>query len=201
MAWALDEGAEADASAESLATNGGTAEALSWAMAYDEYGHAISATVARANGDAYASSTVFTAAGEDSIAQAYMNTNADATHSAEAVAIGVMTASADPSGGQTNAWVLKMAATNSAKAKATAEVNAMSYTNAGGTPAAGIVIMGADVFATGYHSLAIETIDADARSSHHSPDYVNIVVNDYVQGIGHAAADVSAWANHLYAMR
>jgi hypothetical protein len=200
-AWAIGEGTEADANAESEANNGGSADSSSWAWAYEEYGTADSATKATANGDdAYAISIASTCAGEDSIAQAYMETDADATHSAGSVAYGEITAHADPSGANTHADTWQIAMTDSAIAVAKSSITASSFTSAGGIPAAGIVIEDADVFATGHDSVAGQTIDADASTSHHAPDEVNIDVESFVSGVGNAAATVVAWAQHMYVM-
>ncbi|MDO9357270.1 MAG: hypothetical protein Q7T55_26470, partial [Solirubrobacteraceae bacterium] len=200
-AWAIGEGTEADANAESKANKGGSAESSSWAWAYDEYGTADSATKATATGDnAYAMSIAMTCAGEDSIAQAYMNTDADATHSAGAYTYGVITAHADPSGANTHADTWQIAMTDSALAVATSDITASSFTSAGGIPAAGIVIKEADVSAKGHDSVAGQTIDADASTSHHAPDEVNIYVESFVSGIGHATETVYGCAKHIYLM-
>lgn len=197
-ARALKKNSNAIANSESDANAGGRAGARSDAIAYGESSKAESATGASADGkNTQATSRAITRAGEDSTAIASIYTEADATHSAGAKSRGTITADADQHGADTHVSADLVVGTGSSLAAATADVHGSSYTEAGGEPAAGVVIEDATVAATGHDSLATTHIEADASAGEHAEGQTDISVHSFAEGMAQAMSSVFAWANNL----
>jgi hypothetical protein len=197
-ARALKKNSNAIANSESDANAGGRAGARSDARAYGESSKAESATGATADGEhTLATSRAITRAGEDSTAIASIYTEADATHSAGAKSRGTITADADQHGADTHVSADLVAGTGTSQSTAIADVHGSSYTEAGGEPAAGVVIEDATVAATGHDSLATTDIEADASAGEHVDGQTDISVHSFAEGLAQAMSSVFAWANNL----